>query len=406
MKKIIKLIALAAGLASGLPALAAGDYVFEISPCTSYGTRTSAYTTYDKPMGAGQEIYFSLRLVDETYNQGTHQPWYPDVTSVGSTNVMLASFPLRIGIYVSGKTSAGDVRFADLIGWSIDETTGFTDLFFKYTTQVGDFATPMRLALADTAGNPVPAGIESGVTYYLDPLTKANWQFSNGNGSHLHELTWCDTAEIRMTKESDAVWGNNRTLEKCGFYVQTIGFDPVTFSDDIWRSIYKGSSKAEKAQPVRLATTVDNAKVTSAVSFYVWSLDESVFRVVSDDTETIYPPNDEGTRGTGIPNTHIGTVTFEGGSLTANFSLWGVECTNTAALVMSPYKGYTYATTGQIITNHIETVVQCTGPQPPHVEISCADDSVYAVSDYDKYQTTLSLKIEGNTLTGPLTACR
>lgn len=416
MKKIIKFIALAAGLASGLPALAAGDYVFEISPCTSYGTRTSAYTTYDKPMGAGEEIYFSLRLIDQTWGAQTgekHYPWYPDVTSVGSTNVMLAMSPLRIGIYVSGKTSAGEVRFADLVGWSFEtdtsgEATGFTDLFFKYTTQVGDFATPIRLALADTAGNPTPALGQSGdgVNYYLDPLTKANWQFSNDSTDpntdhHLHDLAWCDTA-ARAAKEFDVVWGTNRTMEKCGFYVQTIGFDPVTFTDDIWRSIYKGSSKAEKAQPVRLATTVDNAKVTTAVSFYVWSLDESVFRVVSDDTATICPPKADGTMGTGIPNTHIGTVTFEGGSSTANFSLWGVECTNTAALVMSPYKGYTYATTGQIITNHIETVVQCTGPQPPHVEISCADDSVYAVSGYDKYQTTLSLKIEGNTLTGPL----
>ena len=141
MTKLIKTVALAAGLASAASAYAAGGDIYEIRPCNYDGTSRAAYATAAQPLNSGETVYFNVRLVQRTIGD-PNSTWKLQHIGLNSEAVDWL-FPLEIGIYVSGQ-----LRYAKLVDIK-SVYTGYTDLIFSYTTQSGDFALPIVLATGE-----------------------------------------------------------------------------------------------------------------------------------------------------------------------------------------------------------------------------------------------------------------
>ena len=137
--KLIKTLALVAGLAAGSPALADGN-IYEIVPCTQTGAALSGpIASVRNPLVAGETVYFKLRMPRTQAMKAAGRHW--TIVHHGMSEVVDDYWsPLSIGIYVSGQ-----LTFAKYAGY-VDSATDIRDFIFSYTTRPGDFALPIRLA--------------------------------------------------------------------------------------------------------------------------------------------------------------------------------------------------------------------------------------------------------------------
>lgn len=374
--KILKFATLAAGLAFGSAASAAGGDIYEIRPCTVDGTAKEAYATIDSPLTSGESVYFKVRLIQRQARMPS-SVWKIEHVGAGSEIVDDVLYPLQIGIYVSGQ-----LRYATLIDSTSDADTGFTDLVFEYKTRAGDFALPIVLATAEG-----PASYsDSSLSYLLNPLRTAKWRITNDDGNTCNFWFWTQNWYVTPP---DGTRAQDYSLSKCGFYVQTIDFDSVwEEAGTLWRSVHQNSTICVPVAPSLEA----KAAPEDAVTLYVWSTDENAVKVRTSDPPVNLVTGFDGEGNPLTTPTQVGTVTLAGGQLKADFQIEGVTEGETCKLVLSPWKNYTYPDgTGDRITDFITVPVKCIEPMPPTAIVETDRTIAYANGNFMTYGAVLSV---------------
>ena len=397
MKKQLKTIALATvfGLFAFASARAADGDIYDIVPCDELGLDLSpigsTWSTFDAPLGSGETVYFKVRLVARDVSATPAKRWYLDYDGIISEEIAKYLYPMRIGIYVSGRRT-----YADLVT-ARAEGNFTTELVFKYTTQPGDFAMPIRLATSDG-----PAGDStSNGEYVFDPLS-SYWRMSrlDAGDNVVSDCSWVFTSSdgrlARARTDIGRAPVSDYSLEKCGFFVKTVDFDsnwevPAASPDPAWRTIHEGSTATGSAVTPRL---VISAPSEQARTFYVWSDDETKVRIKAT---AAVPVTTVTMMVGGTPKDFtVGKVTFEGGqSAPAPFlveALAGSEGSS-ANLILSAYSNFTYSasTPGLLLVDYITVPVRCIQPLPASIVAECGDTTITADSDYLTSKTTLSI---------------
>ena len=392
IKQTLRKITLALGLAASGTAMAAGGDVYEIRPCNAEGVAVAhPVASIDLPMGAGESLYFNMRLWNHFDNTtGKYLKWALVHTGVNAPDVDWAVNPLQIGIYVSGQLQCATLVKTDAT------KDAFTDFIFKYVTRPGDFALPIRLATATG-----PAGDSSATgSYYLEPLSAAVWSIREAiqvDGSVSYgaaaELTYGNPTVPVAAPESDGRL-QDYSLEKSGFYLQTIDFDDnwdvgtKGTPGAVWRSVHQGSTTMDgNGIPAKL---VAPSAPVEQVTLYVWSDDESVVKVKGGTETDLWLDADGNSKVT----TSVGKITFAGGQMSADFQIEGVTKDLTAHLILSAWNNYTYsAGTSERIVDYVSVPVKCTDPLPPTVIVSCDRSTAVADGDYLLYKAVLSVNV-------------
>ena len=381
-KKLITLVISAAlGLFAGLSAKAAAGDIYDICPCDEFGTDLpGAYTDYAHPVDAGSELYFKVRLIAR---QANGNRWYIKYLGLGDDFVMNALYPMQIGIYVSGKR-----EYATLVEQR-DRGNFTTELIFKYVTKPGDFAMPIRLA-TETG----PAGDDGSSGAYAFNPNRDFWDFrfdettDNGDGTVTTNTVACSwlIASTPSLVEVGVTRKNDYSLEKCGFYVKTVDFSPDPESNEYWRSIHENSTiTGGGTVPKLVASAAPEAEVT----LYVWSENEDVFYVNTDNVVNMRV-NAQGD----IEPRHVGSVTFQGGQITKDFSIVGATDGEgmTANIVLSAYPQYNFsAKTEKLLQDFLTAKVRCIEALPPSVIVECDRNTAYANGDYTTYAAVLNV---------------
>lgn len=381
-KKLITLVISAAlGFFAGFSAKAAAGDIYDICPCDVNGMDLpGALTDYAHPLDAGSDIYFKVRLIAR---QANGNRWYIKYLGLGDDITMNALYPMQIGIYVSGRR-----EYATLVEQR--EAGNFTtELIFKYVTKPGDFAMPIRLA---TEGG--PAGDDGSSGAYVFNPNRDFWDFrfdettDNGDGTvttNTVACSWLITSAPSLV-ETGVTRRNDFSLEKCGFYVKTVDFSPDPESADYWRSIHENSTITGGGTVPKL---VASAGPEEAVTLYVWSENEDVFYVNTDNVVDMRV-NAQGD----IESRHVGTVTFTGGQVTKDFSIVGATGGEgrTANIVLSAYPQYNFsAKTEKLLQDFLTAKVKCIEALPPSVVVECDRTTAYASGDYTTYAAVLNV---------------
>ena len=221
IRKLLKVITLATGLLAAGASFGANGDIFEIRPCDQLGNPKTYAAGIDKPMTSGESLYFKVRLVQRAFRD-SGSSWYLKYTGLSSELIDGQYFPLQLGIYVSGQ-----LKLADLYNYVVDETGMFTDLIFTYKTVPGDVALPIVLA---TQSGPASDKLVENSAYFLVNTDK--WAIVNDNGNVCNFWFWSQSSTPNPQQ-----WGGIQSpdggtavqdydLSKCGFYVQTVNFDP------------------------------------------------------------------------------------------------------------------------------------------------------------------------------------
>ncbi len=384
--KLLKILAIVAGLAAGAGAYAAGN-IYEIVPCDKEGVAIAwPVATADNPLKpeTTRTIYFKVRLWRTQAMSTAGDTWA--LNHIGASSKLVDDFysPLSLGIFVSGKleyakyitdvSGGGDVR----------------DFVFGYTLKAGDFALPIRLAGND--GKPVEYG-DTSSEYML--INTDKWEIANAGGEkagfQYDNPNWPGSFTPSYTTGRQFDY----TLAKAGFHVQTIDFDPEWESTDFWR-IVNAKGVTTQSLPPRLYA---DAAPEDAVTMHVWSMDDDIVKIEGGrEVNDFVIGYDSGTPIT--KKTTVGDISFGIGKVYANFTLKGGDTVGLwTNLVLSAYDGYTfYKGTGDLVRDFITVPVYVTNALPPTVEtklniISGVNNTVYASSDYLKPVATVTLSL-------------
>ena len=391
--KLMKTLAIVAGLAAGSCAYAAGN-IYEIVPCLEDGTAiASPVATAENPLKpeTTRTIYFKVRMWRTQAMSTAGDNWalkpVGNVTEIEEIINRLLT-PLSLGIYVSGK-----LEYAKYVGYSdLGGGSDVRDFIFSYTLKAGDFALPIRLAGND--GKPVGYG-ESSSEYML--LNADKWEISNPSG-------------VKATFQYDNPdWPGNftpsyttgrqldYTLSMAGFHVQTIDFDPEWESADFWR-IVNAKGVTTQSLPPRLYA---DAAPEDAVVMHVWSMNDDIVKIEGGrEVNDFVIGYDSGTPIT--KKTTVGDISFGLDKVYANFTLKGGDTAFVGQwtnLVLSAYDGYTFWTgSGDLVRDFITVPVSLTNALPPTVKttlsiISGVNNTIYANSDYLKPVATVTLSV-------------
>ena len=394
MKKTVTTLVLTAalGMFAAHSAKADGD-IYDISPCDANGVDLAAgstWSTASAPLGSGETVYFKVRLVaKQNAGSAALSRWRLDYDGLINEEIAKSLYPMRMGIYVSGVKT-----YATLVS-AIAEKNYTTALVFSYTTQPGDFAMPVRLAMAD---GPAGDSISNG-EYVFDPLA-ANWkvrcEYVETSGSTSTTNTIGATWQFVSPGSDRMNWGfsdkgsapnYDYSLEQCGIYVKTVGFSNDAETETYWRTIHENSTITGSGVSPRLSIT---AASSEARTFYVWSDNEAAVRVKTDNTVTMQVD-----AGGTMATYHVGKVRFEGGSAAdVSFlveAMPGAEGA-TANLILSAYSNFNYsATSGQQLPDYVTVPVLVSKALPASIIVECADATVAADHDYLTSKTSLSV---------------
>ncbi len=381
--KLTTLVALALGLFAGGVQAHEEDGVpniFEIRPCKADGSTYDYGYTVDKPMGAGEDIYFKIRLVStDAMVANGNDKWTFSYIGTGSQPVDDLFSPLMIGIYVSGQ-----LRYAEFAGYR-EANSLVRDFIFKYKTQPGDFALPIRLALATG-----PAGYGEDSPEYVF-LNDDKWGFLDKNGKKASlKVAPARTAEYEYNQGLKAIDGGKRetdySLINANFYVKTIDFDdaweePGEGANHVngwWRMVHQNSTITESLTPMLEASSAP----TNAVTLYVWSMDDSIVTIEGGEDVEMLVDKVNNTK----KNIKVGTVKFEAGQVSRNFKIKGVSEKQGTYLVLSAFKKYTYKTGISVesteentrLIDYLTVPVYCTEPLPPTLTATIDNTTVYS----------------------------
>ncbi|MBE6381448.1 MAG: LamG domain-containing protein [Lentisphaerae bacterium] len=364
--KILKTLALAFGLATASLGFA-GD-IYEIRPCDEFGAAKTYDLSLANPAGSGENLYFLIRL-NNRYDTATssYVPWKLNYKGLSSASTAVRP---QIGIYVSGRP-----YFATMEQDPKAKSDAFTDLIFKYTTQPGDFALPIRLA---TSAGPADIKQGDGNEYAWYGLTTDNWSLTTGEGASAEEVTLSFGNPAQPVAAPDGARIADYTLEQAQFFVQTIFFDTKWESDDgsAWRYVHQDSNITSNYTP----SVVLPAASTEARTLYVWSMNDEAVYVKGGTEKSMKHPDGE-TR-----LTKVGTLTIPGGATSVSFDscgldLWGVAEGESAQLVLSAFdEYYTSSADGTIVEDFITVPVKCVEPMPATVAVTVDPETARANS--------------------------
>ena len=376
--KFMKLITMAFGMAISACSFAAtganGD-VFEIRPCDAEGNANEAYASIEKPITVGgKPLYFKVSLETRDYAPEA-KPWMLKHVGVSSELLDDALFPLQIGIFVSGQ-----LEYADLVDVkTVDQGTlrARTEFIFKYVSRTGDVALPIVLAAETTDGiKPATDDTSDSFSYVLNRTDK--WAITTDEDTP-------KTPKLFFASEVQTLPGIggrviDYTLAKCGFYIQTIGFDgnweiPEGEPGAVWRTVHESSSvTGGNTAPMLEALAAPD----HAVTLYVWSTDEEAVFVKGGKSVEMIVGYENGNPIT--KNVKVGEITFGSGQMTADFQIEGADGGEgkTCELVLSPWAGYNYNVSNVRLTDYVTVPVKCLEPLPPTVVVSVDRDRAYA----------------------------
>ena len=203
-------------------------------------------------------------------------------------------------------------------------------------------------------------------------VSDCSWVFTSNDGRLARARTDIGRAPV-----------SDYSLEKCGFFVQTVDFDsnwevPAGSADEAWRTIHDGSTATGNGVSPRL---VISAPSEQSRTFYVWSDDETKVRIKAT---AAVPVTTVTMMVDGAPKDFsVGKVTFEGGqSAPAPFlveALAGSEG-GSANLILSAYSNFTYSasTPGMLLVDYITVPVRCIQPLPASIVAECGDTTIIA----------------------------
>lgn len=364
------------------PVTRAAGNIYEIRPVSADGTAIDAPTANLMP---GEYARFVVRLMKNEING---KPFGLVHIGPNSENLDWVVNPPKIGIWVSGER-----RFATLESTATRTGEGdaavFTDLIFAYQVKPGDFALPIRLAGSD--GSMMTPNSSSG-EYFLDFRATASpiWdvrivdEASGAQANFVYGVPFVGASSPDGTRTVDY------DLSGCNFNVQTIDFDESwedAAKKTVWRTVHQGSTEIANGGLIpslhALAMPTNNA-----YTLYLWSEDESVFRmpeganctqrdihVTSDTTETRW----------------VRAITVMSGKQDYTFDLEGVTKGATAAnLVLSAFPDFNYsAGTSARLADYVTVPVVCGDPAERSVSVVPANAKVTATSEYTHYVTEL-----------------
>ena len=377
--KFMKLITMAFGMAISACSFAAtgvdGD-IFDIRPCDAEGNAIEAYASIEKPITVGgKPLYFKVSLETRDFAPDA-KPWMLKHVGVSSELLDDALFPLQIGIFVSGA-----LEYADLVDVkTVDQGAlrARTDFIFKYVSRTGDVALPIVLAAETTDGiKPATDDASDSFSYVLNRTDK--WAITTDEDEpKTPKLFFANDAQTAQIGVGGRVI--DYTLAKCGFYIQTIGFDsnwevPQGEEGAIWRSVHESSSiTGGNTAPMLEALAAPD----HAVTLYVWSTDDEAVSIKGGKSVEMVVGYENGNPIT--KSVKVGEITFGSGQMTADFQIEGAEGGEgkTCELVLSPWVGYNYNVSNVRLTDYVIVPVKCLEPLPPTVVVSIDRDKAYA----------------------------
>ena len=414
-RKFLKLITMVTGILTAAVSFALNGDIFEIRPCDESGKSVDPYATIDNPVtSAGKDFYFNMRLISRK-TEDPDSVWYPKYKGLsGELMDNALNNRLKIRIYVSGRPVDAVLHNynAGLNSESraADGTGIFTDLIFKYEVKAGDVAFPIVLG---TKNGPVTEIPSDGLSFEF--LNTDKWVITTkeleGMSAEDKETNKCRFWfwDQELT-ENPYLWDGvnspaggtakqDYSLRECGFYVKTIDFDPQWEIPEggaekaIWRSVHQGSTKTVSGLPVQLKS-IANIPLEDDLELYVWSENEDVFKVVSNE-KVMLKLDADGTE----KEVSIGRIKFSKGQVEpVNFELKGVAQGNITNLVLSTWPNYTYYVgRSDRIIDYITVPVRCAEPLPPTIEVKVTsptdDAAAVASSDYLKAAATLAVSV-------------
>ena len=397
IKKLAAATTLAvAALAAPFARAAADGDIFEILPVENVGGAW-LYSAQTAPLDGGETAYFVVRLMKPTPSSSQFRLVH---IGVSSELVDWATKRPAIGIYVNGVFTV-----ARLEDWQTRGDNIFTDLIFSYTVKPGDFAQPIRLALADTS-MVTDASDEPSGPYYLDfrdlSLYTPAWDFDDSTESEAKTRSanfFYGTMRYSATSPDATSAGRNRTtdydLSKCNFRVQTVDFDPNPESTEYWRSVHEHGSIA---QPVgKTPSLVVAGMPTNSVSLYVWSETPGAVELIAGGDVESVSTRAVHTTATTVEDRQVGVVKIIAGKQEYKLALRGVAQGNDATIVLSAFPDFHYNSLNERLEDeYLTRVVRCVGPLPASVTIAPADGTVTATSDWTTPVTDLGVALSEN----------
>ena len=391
MKKFIAAVAVAT--LAGLSVLAdtvtehvAG--IFDIYPITESTTANTA-------LKSGQKFQFMVRLISPNYSDAEPVAWAPYFVGTGSEELAKLR-PPQIGIVVSGQ-----LRYADILSWSANSDKGaaYTDLICEYAVEPGDFALPVKLALASsTESSPkVPYVDDTGSDskYYVanvkdhDPVS-ALWEFqahvTEGENTTVYvcDFKYCDTTEVWGNAKAVPGWPSSKQpvldvdLTKASFYVKSIDFDDKVDAEEegYWRVVHEGTTSTTYHPTIETIGTADtNSAPTTSVKLYVWAEDESVVKMTGSGVSerTVHLPPDGQTTDT----RQVYEFDLVTGVTSYPIQFRGVTRGKTTKLILSATPDYQYLQDDKtLVENYLTRVVACDEPPAPSVTFSFDGEGV------------------------------
>ena len=387
--KLIKTLVSAAVIAAATAAVA-GD-IYEIRPCDESGKAlTTGYVTpvssINEPIGAGSNICFVVRLNNRVAGI-TGYKW--NLALVDSSDDPLTAWATarpKIGIYVSGR-----LDWAELVAMPKANGEFFTDLIFKYRTKVGDFALPIRLA---TESGPAGEDGSSATSKYIwEPNGKAAWKIVSSLDTSVEAVLSFGEPET-MISPPDGERSYDYTLEDSGFYVQTVGFDSDSESEDgtVWRYVHQDSTATSNYTPT-VKFPGDSYSLESR-RLYIWSKDDTAVRIKGGTLKAGMVHDDSVAR-----DTLVGMLTIPAGVNTARLedyglALEGVTEGKSTEIVLSAYDHYRLSDlTGTYLKDYVSVTVKCVEPLPPTLTVTSDTTPAYATSDRYKSAATLTVEL-------------
>ena len=360
--------------------LAATGNIYEIRPVDADGNAIAAPTANLNP---GEVVRFAVRLMKNDLSGERFGLVY---CGVGDKDVAWYSNRPKIGIYVSG-----ELRSAELESVKARNEI-FTDLIFTYRVRPGDFALPIRLAGSD-GSMLTPNSTTSG--YHLDfrTVSSPEWDVRIGGVSTGAQAIFQYGTPISgvTSPESDGRRADY-DLSACNFNVQTIDFDTAwedAATKTVWRTVHQGSSEIDNGGDIPSLQAL-SLPTNNAYSLYLWSEDESVFRLPAG-TDCIQ--RDIHVTSSTTEKRWVREIKVMSGKMSYTFDLEGVtQGTASANLVLSPFPDYNYSDgTSYKLSDYVTVPVKCSEPSERAVTVAPTDRTVTATSAYTHYVTELKV---------------
>ena len=372
--KLLKLLALITGF--GVAAAAYAGDIYEIKTCDEYGSPKDYGASAANPLGAGETIYFVVRLNNRNEEGKSYVQWNRVYSGTEAEFIADAYNPLKLGLYTRGSVNA--LGYAELVSLAANSTnpSRFTDLIFKYTTKVGDFAMPIRLA---TTGGGAAGLTGAGSTLFLANTDRWAIQATVGGETVDAEFSMGNPSTAVTPPDDSRV--NDYSLAESSLYVQTIDFDSnwdsTETGSEAWRSVHQDSNVCSPTTP-HIVVGDGTVTLEEARTVYVWSDNEAAVQVVSENVNA-----------SGL---HYGTIKIAGGESQKDFTLKGIAEGGEANLILSAYSDYnTEDGTGDLVVDYVTVPVKCIEPMPASLVAEAVETSVYADSDYLTSKATINV---------------